>query len=303
MERGKSKKICYNLHMPELPEVETIRMGLEKYLVGKVIYDIEVRLEKQLEGNPKNIIGTQILSVRRFGKALVIDFANAFSLAIHIKMTGQLIYRGPETKAIKISPKVGGELPHKFTHIIFKLRAKGEGQMGQEESYLYYNDIRQFGWMKIVKTEDLTTLPFFKDIGPEPFKDLTLPVFETILSKTKAPIKVVLLDQKRLAGVGNIYANDALFLAKIHPKRPASSLTKEETKALFDAIEEVLKKGLEVGGASEWQYVNAEGTTGNYQDFFQIYGKDGEPCSICGTIIQRMNLGGRGTFFCDTCQM
>lgn len=287
--------------MPELPEVETIRMGLQKYLVGKVISDAEVRLERQLEGNPNDILGTQILSVGRFGKALVIDFANGFSLAIHIKMTGQLIYRGPETKDIILSPKVGGELPHKFTHIIFTLESLILNHESKQ-SHLYYNDIRQFGWMKIVRTEDINLLPFFKGIGPEPLKDLTLSMFDKILSKTKAPIKVVLLDQKRIAGIGNIYANDALFLSKINPKRPASSLTKEETKQLFDAIETVLKKGLEVGGASEWQYVNAEGTAGNYQDFFQVYGKDGKPCSVCGTIIQRINLGGRGTFLCSSCQ-
>jgi formamidopyrimidine-DNA glycosylase len=110
------------------------------------------------------------------------------------------------------------------------------------------------------------------------------------------------MDQKRIAGIGNIYANDALFLAKIHPARPARTLTDTEIQALFQAIETVLQKGLEVGGASEWQYVNALGQTGNYQNFFQVYGKVGKPCPVCETKIEKITLGGRGTFYCPKCQ-
>ncbi len=281
--------------MPELPEVETIRRGLEKYLVGHVIEDVEIRLAKQFSGNPKLIIGTKIISVRRFGKGLVIDLENLYSAAIHIKMTGQLIYQGPDIpKGSKPSvAKVGTALPSRHTHIIFRLDKKAT---------LFYNDIRQFGWIKIVKTDEVGSLPFFKELGPEPLKDLDFAGFKNIIAKIGAPIKSVLMDQKKIGGIGNIYANDALYLAKINPKRPASSLTAGELRELFNAIENVLKKGLEVGGASEWQYVNALGEAGGYQNFFQVYGRDGKLCKRCKSTIERIKIGGRGTFYCPGCQ-
>ncbi len=279
--------------MPELPEVETIRRGLEKYLAGHVIKDIEIRLAKQFSGNPKLVIGSKIIAVRRFGKGLIIDIENGYSIAIHIKMTGQLIYEDAGTHAKWHPTKVGKVLPSSFTHIIFHL---------DKNASLFYNDIRQFGWIKIVKTEEVNSLPFFKSLGPEPLKDLTLEKFSGILKNTRMPIKPLLMDQTKIAGIGNIYANDALYVAKINPKRSSSSLTTQELTKLFNAIETVLKKGLEVGGASEWQYVNALGETGKYQNFFQVYGRDGKPCKRCGTIIERIKMGGRGTFFCPACQ-
>lgn len=278
--------------MPELPEVETIRKGLEDLLVGQRVLDVEIRLPKILEGDPHILKNLRILAVRRFGKGLVIDFEDEYSLAVHIKMTGQLIYVESGTKGTFHKVKVGQSLPSLHTHVIFTF----------DKGTLYYNDIRQFGWMKIVKTSEISELPFFKSLGPEPFKDLTEEFFREIVKNATLPIKNLLLDQKRIAGVGNIYANDALFLAKIHPNRKASSLSKTEINSLFTALETVLRKGLEAGGASEWQYVNALGEAGSYQNFFKVYGKNGQPCSICGTMIEKITLGGRGTFFCPSCQ-
>lgn len=275
--------------MPELPEVETIRMGLQKYLVGHTIESVDVRLKKMVSGETKDIVGVKVIDVRRFGKGLVIDFNNKNSIAIHVKMTGQLIYQGK--KETKVSDKVGGALPNKSTHVIFHLN-KG--------ATLYYNDIRQFGWIKIIKTDDLNKLPFFKELGPEFFKDLDLPKFEKIISSAKKPIKPLLMEQKIMSGVGNIYANDALFDAGIDPRRPASSLSEEEIKKLFASIEKVLKKGLEVGGSSEWQYVNALGQEGGYQKIFMVYNK--KKCQRCGGEITKIKLGGRGTYFCPKCQ-
>lgn len=286
--------------MPELPEVETIRKGLEKYLIGRVVEGIDVRLPKMFEGDSGVLVGSKILGIRRFGKGLIIDFSNDYSLAIHIKMTGQLIYQGEgiPSGSIPHNGKVG-VLPGPHTHVIFSLESKSKKE---ESDHLYYNDIRQFGWMKVVKTEKVGELEFFKTLGPEPLKSLTLQQFSKILHSTKSPIKPLLMDQKKLAGVGNIYANDALFMAKIHPKRPANSLSDGEINALFEAVEAVLKKGLEVGGASEWQYVNVLGEAGGYQNFFQVYGKVGEPCPTCGTRIEKIVMGGRGTFLCMNCQ-
>lgn len=292
--------------MPELPEVETIRLGLQQYLVGHTIEDIEIRLPKMVTGEASLIKSAAIIGVRRFGKGLVIDFDNDYSLAIHIKMTGQLIYTGAKVpQGTKISEKVGSELPNAHTHVIFRLRAESKGR--REEAVLYYNDIRQFGWLKIVKTDEVFALPFFKELGPELFPSsgqpaLTLEQFKAILRKTKGPVKPLLMDQKKIGGVGNIYANDALYVAKIDPKRKANSLSEKEAEALFDALKQVLSKGLEVGGASEWQYVNALGQVGGYQNFFQVYGKQGTKCKRCGEIIQKSVMGGRGTFFCPVCQ-
>lgn len=297
--------------MPELPEVETIRLGLQKYLVGHTITSVDVRLPKMVSGEVAAITGAEIVGVRRFGKGLVIDLSNDYSIAIHIKMTGQLIYKGSKApKETKVSEeKVGGELPNKHTHVIFKLKnqnpkVKSSIQNSKAtDAVLYYNDIRQFGWIKILKTNDIASLPFFKELGPEPFKDLTLPVFLTIIKGAKkSPIKPLLMDQKKIAGIGNIYANDALYRSQIHPKRQAAFLTDIEIKKLFAAIEEVMKKGLEAGGASEWQYVNALGQTGNYQNFFQVYNQDKKTCRRCGVVIEKIQFGGRGTFFCPVCQ-
>lgn len=271
--------------MPELPEVETIKLGLQKHLVGHTIHEIEIRLAKQFHGDPILLVAAKVIAVRRFGKGLVIDFSNGFSLAIHVKMTGQLLYVAKGARR--------EDLPDNYTHIIFHL---------DKGATLHYRDIRQFGWVKVIPTEEIAHMPFFKNLGPEPLKNLTYELFAQVLSVSKNPIKIVLMDQAKMAGIGNIYANDALYMAKIHPKRQASSLTPQETKALFAAIETVLRKGIEVGGASERDYVNALGGRGKYQNFFLVYKKDGENCSRCGKSIEKIKLGGRGTFFCPTCQ-
>jgi formamidopyrimidine-DNA glycosylase len=279
--------------MPELPEVETIRLGLQKYLVGHTILLVDVRLSKMFHGDPEKVAGAKVTGVRRFGKGLVIDLDNGYSIAAHVKMTGQFIYVGKDAQSAHISEEKVGKLPGQFTHVIFHL---------DKNAILYFNDMRQFGWITVVETDNVSELPFFKELGPEPFKDLTLEKFREIVSGAKTPIKLLLMDQKKISGIGNIYANDALYIAGIHPKRPASSLTANEQSKLLSAIETVMKKGLEVGGASEWHYVNALGEVGRYQDFFQVYGKNGKPCKKCGTIIEKVTLGGRGTFFCSTCQ-
>jgi formamidopyrimidine-DNA glycosylase len=278
--------------MPELPEVETIRLGLQKYLVGHKIQGVEVFDRKIFTGREKDIVGAKIIAVRRFGKGLVIDLDNDYSIAVHIKLTGQLIYRGEETKNILLSDKVGG-LPSKFTRVIFNL---------DKGARLFFNDIRRFAWMKIIKSSDVKNLPFFKEMGPEPFSGLTQEKFEEIIRSSKTVIKPLLMDQKKIGGVGNIYANEALFLAGINPKRKAENLSDEEIRRLYKAILEVLKKGLSYGGATEINFVNAFGQEGSYQKHFLVYGREGEPCKKCREKIQKIFLGGRGTYFCPKCQ-
>jgi formamidopyrimidine-DNA glycosylase len=282
--------------MPELPEVETIRIGLQKHLVGHTIRDVVINLPKQISGDTNTIIGAQILSVKRLGKGLILELSNGYSITIHVKMTGQLLYLNPKLPKQPIAGNakvILTSLPDKYTHIIFHF---------DQDALLFYRDVRQFGWIRIVKSDSVASEHYFKNLGPEPLKDLTLTLFQTILSKRKTPIKQLLMDQSAVAGVGNIYANDALFVAGIHPQRPANSLSASEQKKLFVAVEQVLQKGIEVGGASEWSYVDALGKSGRYQEFFQVYRKNGQKCPRCGTEIETIRLSGRGTFFCQKCQ-
>ena len=281
--------------MPELPEVETIRMGLEKYLVGHTINDIQVNAPKVFSGDKKLLLGLKIVKVRRFGKVLSIDLSKGYSILIHVKLTGQPIYRGPNLKnPPQMSKKVIGGLPGKHTHVIFKLDRNG---------YLYYNDVRKFGWIKVIKTLDVEKTGFIGKLGPEPFKDLSFETFKNILSKSKTNIKVLLMNQEKIAGVGNIYANDALWLSEINPKTVSNTITETKVKELYDALLKVLKEGIKRGGASELNFVTPDGTEGTYQEHFLVYGQDKKICPRCKkTKIVKIKLGGRGTYYCPNCQ-
>jgi formamidopyrimidine-DNA glycosylase len=278
--------------MPELPEVETIKLGLQKYLIGHKIESVDVRYRKIFSGDETLLKDAVIQDVRRIGKGLILSFNKGYSLAIHIKMTGQIIYRGKETKNMPLSLKIG-TLPSKHTHVIFYL---------DDDAVLFYNDIRKFGWLKVVKSEDVTTLGFFRDMGPEPLGGLTLGELKRRLSKVNAPVKVFLMDQRQIGGVGNIYSNDALYKAGIDPRRKAKSLTGTEAERLFDAVCAVLKRSISLGAASEVNFVNALGQEGNYQKERLVYNREGESCSRCGNSIRKIRLGGRGTYLCQYCQ-
>ena len=281
--------------MPELPEVETVKLQLEKFLVGHKIVGVEVKFAKIFTGDIKNIVEAKIKGVRRFAKVISIDLSNGYSLVIHIKLTGQLIYHGPNLKnPPKLSNKVVGGAPGRNTHVIFKLDRGG---------VLYYNDIRRFGWIKVVKTKDVETTGFVGKLGPEPLDGLTLPKFTEILRSTKRAVKVLLMDQAKIGGIGNIYANDALWLAGISPKRKAESLKPKEIEVLYKSIEKVLKEGIKRGGASELSFVTPDGSEGNYQKHFLAYGQQGKTCPRCKAHkFVKIALGGRGTYYCPGCQ-
>lgn len=283
--------------MPELPEVETLKLGLQKYLVGHKILSIEIRVPKIFQGNPKDVIGATVTDIKRIGKGLIIELNNDFVLTVHLKMTGQLVYRDSSTEKVSLSKKVGGEnLPSKYSHVIFSL---------DKGAKLYYNDLRRFGWVKVVKKSDLKEVAFFKEMGPEPKvgedlagKELTEDYFKATIQAGNLPVKLILMDQKRIGGIGNIYANDALFLAGIDPRRKGKTLTDPEVEKLFKAIHEVVKNSLNYGGSSDENYVNVLGQEGAYQNHTLVYGKQGEKCSVCGATIEKIQLGGRGTYFC-----
>lgn len=294
--------------MPELPEVETIARQLNEVLTKKIIENIVVYREKIFSGDPVFLIGAMVSKVRRRAKMIMMEFENRDdTLQVHLKMTGQLIYtkknqniekqktQKEETRIVGGHPSADwvSELPNKHTRveIIF-----------EDGSKLFFNDMRAFGWMRVVtntqKTE--TENNQVPDVVDEAF---TLDYFEGILKKQKRPIKVVLLDQQLVGGIGNIYANDALNMAKILPTTKACELTKLQLKILHDSVRFVIDLGIRCGGASAANYVDTKGLGGTYQNFFLTYKRDGQPCKNCGENIVKVKLGGRGTFYCPGCQV
>ena len=280
--------------MPELPEVESIKSYFNKFLIGHKITRVQVNFRKALPKGEKNLIGGKVIKIKRYGKAISFDLDNNYSAVIHLKMTGQLIYRGPNLKeSPPLSERVKGGIPGKHSHVIFHLDRGGK---------LYFNDYRKFGWIKVVKTKDVGDIDFIKKLGPEPLKDLNLEYFKEVLSKSNRPIKLLLLDQSKLSGVGNIYANDALWLAKIHPERKANSLKPKEEKDLLKAVEKVLKASIAKRGSSDTDFVNPDGSEGSYQERFLVYDRKGKPCRRCNAPIEKIKVSGRGTYLCPSCQ-
>lgn len=270
--------------MPELPEVETIKNQLGKFLPGHKIEGIEIRVAKIFPEGREKLIGGRIKKTRRFGKVLVVDLDNGYSFLVHLKLTGQLVFN---------SLKLKNE-PSKFTHVIFNL---------DKNARIFFNDSRKFGWIKVERTEKVEQESFIKKLGPEPLRDLTLAKFAEILKSSRRPIKVLLMDQAKISGVGNIYANDALWLAKINPRCPANKLTSQEAKKLYKAVLKVLQRGIKFQGASDQWYLTAEGKKGQYQEHFLVYGQQGKLCPRCKKEkIKKLALGGRGTYFCPHCQ-
>ena len=287
--------------MPELPEVETLKLGLQKYIIGKTIDEVEVIDPKLLTGDPSLVIRSKITDVRRYAKGIVIDLSNGYSIAFHIKLTGQLIFRDDKTRDLMVMKPTPARVPNKFTRVIINFK---------DSSNLYFQEVRGFAWMKILKTDELKTLPFFKTLGPEPIPSpgsgtpkLTIEYFEQIIKKSNLPIKVLLMDQQKIGGIGNIYANDACFDAHIDPRRKAKTLSDEEIKTLFDSILKVLEKAMKYRGSSELNFVDVLGQLGDYQKHFLVYGKKGKSCiRNDGGVVEKIYLGGRGTFLCVKCQ-
>ena len=284
--------------MPELPEVETIRRQLNTVLPGKKVSQIEVLREKSFSGNPKKVIGWTIDKVDRKSKVIEILFKGKNEmLIIHLKMTGQLIYLDKDKRIAGGHPSVDwvSELPSKHTRVVLSF---------SDGSNLYFNDMRVFGWVKLVLIDKYIkeTRKQVPDVVDESFDSEYL---EKLTSKTNKAIKLLILDQDKMGGVGNIYANDALFSANILPTRPAKSLSFDEVKKLVTAIKMVINKGIKYGGASaaDDKYVDISGFGGKYQDHFLVYQKSGEKCKVCKGEIKKSRVGGRGTFFCPNCQV
>lgn len=277
--------------MPELPEVETIKLGLQKKIIGLTLKEIEVLSAKSFSGEIKDLRGKKVLNIWRKAKILGIDLVN-MSLLIHLKMTGQLIYDdGRRFVGGHPTLDMAGELPNKSTRVIFTF---------SDKSKLYFNDQRRFGWVKIVReVGDL-----FKKLGPEPLeKDFTWQTLKESLFKHKSmPIKVALMDQAVVSGIGNIYANEACFVAKIDPRTKVKDLTDEQFESLHRGVIKSLRDGVKYGGASRAHFVDADGHKGYFLDYAYVYGRNAHPCKVCTKEIKKIQLGGRGTFFCPNCQ-
>ena len=278
--------------MPELPEVETIRINLVDKIVGKKIVKITILEKKQFIGNPQLVLNHKISKILRHGKQLAIKLANNLYLNIHLKLTGQFLFANDIHHAYFKYPipfTGGNKMPGSTTRIIFAFK---------DGSGLFFNDLRKFGWIKIGKKPQI---PEGVDVLTKEFNPQYL---RRIFSSTRRAIKIVLMDQKKIAGIGNIYANDSLFLAKINPLRPANSLKEEEIDNLYQAIKKVIDKGIKDHGSSaaDEAFVLPNGQKGSHQRHILIYQKDGQPCPVCGTIIKRIKQGGRSTFYCPHCQ-
>lgn len=288
--------------MPELPEVETVRRGLSKLIIGQKIIDVQFDWPKGFPNSPgdvKNfIIGAKILSVKRRAKVLIIDLDSKYSLVIHLKMTGQLVYRSNDSKtrygAGHPNDSLIGKLPDKSTRVT----------IGFKDSKLFFNDQRKFGWMRLLPTIEVPNIDFFKKVGPEPLEDaFKFPQFKIRLLKRKnSNIKSVILDQTVIAGVGNIYADESLFAAKIHPSTIVGDISEAKLRKLYTELRRIMKLSIELGGSTDRNYVDAEGKKGSYLKFAFVFRRDGQPCVKCGTIIQKLKVAGRGTHVCPSCQ-
>lgn len=286
--------------MPELPEVETVKLGLSRLITGQVIGDVSFDNPKSFPNSLNDVdafmIGAEIIQVRRRAKVLLIDLSSGYSLVIHLKMTGQMVFRGEKTfGAGHPNDSLVGKLPDRSTRVTIDFKGKAQ---------LFFNDQRKFGWMRLMPTNEIENIDFMKRVGPEPLSDdFTLKVFKRRLAKrSNSSIKAVLLDQSVLAGIGNIYADESLWGAKIHPLTKVVDISNEKLKTLHLEIKTILKLAIELGGSTDKNYVDAEGKKGSYMNFARVFRRNNLPCPRCATTIIKIRAAGRGTHLCPKCQ-
>ncbi len=281
--------------MPELPEVETIRRGLTTRIMGQKIEDLEVLCSKSFIGDRATVVGSAIKGIRRFGKALVIDLSEGRSLMIHLRMTGQLIFdptNDSRYAAGHPSENFLASLPNRQTRVVITLT----------NVTLFFNDQRKFGFIKVLPTDTVLLDPFIRKLAKEPWS-MEPGEFYAKLQKHNTPIKAAILDQTIIAGLGNIYADESLFMSRIHPARPASSLSEEEARELLESARTVMTRSIESGGSTMATYVRADGSRGDYlEKFAQVFRREGQKCPRCGAMIEKTRVAGRGTHYCPVCQ-
>jgi len=292
--------------MPELPEVETIVRQLQRAIVGKKIKNTQILLPKIVKAPRgaflKATTGATITRVWRRAKLLVLELNNGWGLLIHLKMTGQLIY----TKTRNVIPAEAGiqdsgsrlkagMTNQKYTHVIFNF---------SDGTRLFFNDLRQFGYIQLVKSLNLQDFFIKEKVGPEPLEeDFTLADFQALLTKRpKAKIKQFLMDPKNIAGIGNIYTDEILFFAGVNPLRRVKTLKSGEVIKVFEGIKQILMAAVKLKGTSASDYLDAFGRPGNFVKKLKVYGREGKKCVKCKGVVRRMKIGGRSAHFCPACQ-
>jgi formamidopyrimidine-DNA glycosylase len=274
--------------MPELPEVETVRARLAPRLVGRrfervEIFDPRLTRPEDPAGVAAELEGETVAAVDRRGKYLIVRFESGRVLLIHLRMTGQLLHAN------------GGPPPAEDVHRRAVVRL-------DDGSDVVYRDVRRFGTWRLLDEDELT--PYLAErLGGEPLvRSFTTKRLAEVLEGRRAPLKAALLDQRRLAGVGNIYADEALWRSRLHPLRPAGGLDADEITALRRGIRAALRAGIARHGATLSNYRTPDGSPGRMQEEFKVYGREGEPCERCGTPIEKIRAAGRGTWYCPSCQ-
>lgn len=275
--------------MPELPEVELVARSLETLVSGRTIVSATlIRHRLAPDHSPADFAGrlsaATINRVHRRGKHVLFDLANGRTLITHLRMSGRFMLLGPD----RDDPK--------FAHAVFYF---------DDETRLVFQDQRHFGFMRIVETPDLPRTKEIAKLAPEPFSEEFTPGYlRSVLKATKRPVKLVLLDQTRVLGLGNIYASEAMFLAGINPKRRGSSFSGRKIDTLFEKIREVLAEAMNHGSSSDVDPENIDGSyfDGGHESSWRVYDRENEPCVECGTPIRRVVQGGRSTYFCPRCQ-
>ncbi len=269
--------------MPELPEVETIKNELAPYIIGRSVTDVNLFWEgivrqPSVREFRSRLIGQRLTDIGRRGKYLILSLSSDDFLVIHLKMSGALLIGRHSSE------------PSKYTRAVIQL---------DKDINIFFRDPRKFGAMWLVTDKNEVD----SKLGPEPLEAHFTPQFlSQLLARHKAPIKALLLDQSLIAGIGNMYADEALFVAKIHPLRLGNSLSPEEVKRLYIAIRQVLHSGINDKGASVLNYIRPDGTLGTAYSHFKVAHRGGEPCPVCGTPIQRLPIRNRGSYFCPKCQ-
>lgn len=289
--------------MPELPEVEVIRSGLSELIAKKTIEKVNVLNDKSFQASTSSIDvfvnNSTILSVKRRAKILLIELSSGYSLVIHLKMTGQLLFRDNQNKSKNFA---GGHPSDSFLSVLPDNHTRVE-LIFTDSTTLFFNDMRKFGWIKLLPTTELKEEKFIAKLGPEPLIGNPSPEYLKRMSRhPKSLVKAALLNQEIVAGIGNIYADEALWGAMIHPKTRVENLSKKQLENILNAAIEVMSFSINKGGSTDRNYLNAKGEKGSYLTFANVFRKEGKPCPRCGHVIEKIRVAGRGTHLCSNCQ-
>ena len=286
--------------MPELPEVDTVRRGLEELIIGREVLNVNILNQKSFPVESRDIakflIGAKIIAIRRRAKVLIIDLSNNYSLVIHLKMTGQIVFRGKENwGGGHPNDSLLSSLPDRSTRVEFKM---------SNNTKLFFNDQRKFGWVKLLSTADIEKMEFIVKLGPEPLIGSPKKEFlKRIRRRNGTTIKAAILDQTVIAGIGNIYADESLWAAKIHPATRVKDLSDKELIEILTVAIRIMKESIDAGGSTMRNYINADGSRGDYLELFaNVFNKDGKPCKRCGAEIIKIRVAARGTHICPKCQ-